>query len=357
MAVDTLFTGAAERWRQRIAERREYAVARDGNVFAAGLAQSVVARSEYDEARRLHDTLVAAHRRATLADLFPGKEEENAAGTVYAVTSRTPLAAPQPDPAAARRALCADLTLVPGIGPRTQAALHARGYRSLHDLLHHPRFRSGARAVLDSLADTDVPALIRTVKHRSSASHPLVLATAAFFRNHELVFLDIETLGLCTRPVILIGIGRLSGSDVVVTQYLVRHASEEAAAVLAAFAHLEEERAALVTFNGKAFDMPFLAGRAAYYGYPPAPAVPHYDVLHFARRSWGRSVPDCRLKTLETAFCGVRRSDDIPSAMVPEFFETYLRTGNPGPLVPVVEHNRIDVVSLARLFLLLRGGP
>ncbi len=39
--------------------------------------------------------------------------------------------------------------------------------------------------------------------------------------------------------------------------------------------------------------------------------------------------------------------------MVPEFYEAYLRTGNPGPLVPIVEHNRQDVVSLARLFALL----
>jgi hypothetical protein len=41
--------------------------------------------------------------------------------------------------------------------------------------------------------------------------------------------------------------------------------------------------------------------------------------------------------------------------MVPEFYETYLTSGNPGPLVPIVTHNRQDLVSLARLFALLRG--
>jgi hypothetical protein len=41
--------------------------------------------------------------------------------------------------------------------------------------------------------------------------------------------------------------------------------------------------------------------------------------------------------------------------MVPEFYNLYRRTGNPGPLVPVVEHNRQDLISLVRLFALLRG--
>ncbi|MGJ7027921.1 MULTISPECIES: ribonuclease H-like domain-containing protein [Methanothermobacter] len=32
---------------------------------------------------------------------------------------------------------------------------------------------------------------------------------------------------------------------------------------------------------------------------------------------------------------------------IPEYYSAYLSTGNPGPLVPVVEHNREDIVSLA----------
>ena len=43
--------------------------------------------------------------------------------------------------------------------------------------------------------------------------------------------------------------------------------------------------------------------------------------------------------------------------MVPEFYETYLHTGNPGPLVPIVEHNRKDVTSLAKLLFLFLRGP
>jgi uncharacterized protein YprB with RNaseH-like and TPR domain len=42
--------------------------------------------------------------------------------------------------------------------------------------------------------------------------------------------------------------------------------------------------------------------------------------------------------------------------MVPEFYEAFLTSGNPGPLVPIITHNRQDLVSLARLFCLLREG-
>jgi len=66
-------------------------------------------------------------------------------------------------------------------------------------------------------------------------------------------------------------------------------------------------------------------------------------------------LPSCRLGSLETAVLHITRTDDLPSAMVPEFYETYMRTGNPGPLIPIVEHNRQDIISLARLFALLRG--
>jgi uncharacterized protein YprB with RNaseH-like and TPR domain len=87
-----------------------------------------------------------------------------------------------------------------------------------------------------------------------------------------------------------------------------------------------------------------------YYGMPPPFDLLHYDLLHFSRRRWAGEVADCRLATLERHLFGVIREMDVPGALVPEFYDTYQRTGNPGPLIPVVMHNRQDVVSLALLF-------
>ncbi|MEJ2281884.1 MAG: ribonuclease H-like domain-containing protein [Candidatus Bathyarchaeota archaeon] len=40
----------------------------------------------------------------------------------------------------------------------------------------------------------------------------------------------------------------------------------------------------------------------------------------------------------------------MPGALVPQFYDTYLKTKNVGPLVAIVEHNKQDLVSLGTLF-------
>ncbi len=132
-------------------------------------------------------------------------------------------------------------------------------------------------------------------------------------------------------------------------QYLLRRIDEEPAALAGLLTHLSGRRA-FVTYNGRTFDIPYIRERLAYYGIRANLEGPHFDVLHFSRRAWRDCVPDCKLTTLERCFLGIEREDDVPSAMVPEFYESYMRTGNPGPLVPIVEHNRRDLLTLASLF-------
>ncbi|MDD1679432.1 MAG: ribonuclease H-like domain-containing protein, partial [Methanomicrobiales archaeon] len=168
-------------------------------------------------------------------------------------------------------------------------------------------------------------------------------------------FLDIETLGIFSRPIILLGLAQIQGDRVHIRQYLLRDIEEEPAALEAAFSRLTES-AAFVTFNGRSFDIPYLQERAAYYGMPFPCDVPHFDLLHFSRRRWKGECANCRLQTLERFLFGLQREMDVPSALVPEFYEAYLTTGSPGPLVPIVEHNRQDVLSLVHLFQRLREG-
>lgn len=165
------------------------------------------------------------------------------------------------------------------------------------------------------------------------------------------VFVDIETTGLAggtgTMP-FLIGIGFFDGSAFVIHQYLMRGPQEEGAA-LAAVASAVEDRDTIVSFNGKAFDLPILEtryvlGRQRF----PFPAD-HVDLLFGARRVWAPRLESCRLANLEYRVLGVIRDDDVPGALVPQIYQDYLRTGDGRYLQPVFEHNLLDVLSLVTL--------
>ncbi len=137
-------------------------------------------------------------------------------------------------------------------------------------------------------------------------------------------------------------------------QYVLRDVHEEPAALAAFLSHVEA-RSALVTFNGRTFDVPYLEQRLAYYHIRGDLQRAHFDALHFARRKWHGMMPDFRLFTLQKHLLGARETD-IPSALVPEFYETYLRTQNVGPLLAVIEHNRQDLIALAHIFSRLCEG-
>jgi tetratricopeptide (TPR) repeat protein len=55
----------------------------------------------------------------------------------------------------------------------------------------------------------------------------------------------------------------------------------------------------------------------------------------------------CALGVLEDAILGYRRTGDVPGAEIPSRYFHYARSGDARPLVPVLEHNRLDLVSLA----------
>jgi len=345
----------ASLWHQRMDAIREYEIVRDGNVFRAGLAGSCVFSSEYDKARALLGRLMARHEGVGFDALFPGQEISNEGGSCTVLESRHALPSVAVDTGRLEQEMLGDLTLVHGVGEVSERRLKARGYKTIADLAGHPKFRPAAREVLDRLTRSDPADVMDLVGSRHAKSHRFALGTAGSFAPEDYVFLDIETLGLFSRPIILFGIGTIEQGSLTVRQYLLRDICEEAAALTETAVRCGSGRSALVTFNGKAFDLPYVQDRLTYYGLGPITRIPHFDMLHFSRRRWKDQFTSCRLSVLESSILGVNRADDVPGQMVPEFYETYLRTQNCGPLVPIVDHNRQDVVSLARLFLYLLG--
>jgi hypothetical protein len=342
-------------WRSRIDETHDYSVIRNDTAFRTSFHDSWVYESQHGAAREQLAALISAHEGMGLDEIFRGSEHETYEGACYCIRSRDRLSLCDQDRRSLRELFFSDLQLVHGIGAQTEQRLKARGYRTIADLVRHQRFGKAAAETLRVLSAGEAPGIADLVARWHSSSHHRSFLTSGLYPDRDLLFIDLETLGLFSRPIVLFGLAEVQGGSLQITQFLLRGIDEELAALSAVHELLGDERV-IVSFNGKAFDVPYLLERSAFYGRPAGISNPHYDLLHIARKRWRHQVPDCRLGTLEQHLFGVRRTGDIPGAMVPEFYETYLTTGNPGPLVPIVTHNRQDLVSLARLFALLREG-
>jgi len=106
----------------------------------------------------------------------------------------------------------------------------------------------------------------------------------------------------------------------------------------------------VVTFNGKSFDWPLLETR---YRMSRKISVPtpraHLDFLHPARHLWRLRVGSVRLSELERHVLGGDRGVDLLSGLIPQMYFDYLRGGPAERLLPVLNHNQMDLRGLAAL--------
>ncbi|HHV43770.1 MAG TPA: hypothetical protein GXX57_03755 [Firmicutes bacterium] len=172
----------------------------------------------------------------------------------------------------------------------------------------------------------------------------------------RLVFFDTETTGLGRGSgtyIFLMGLGYFTPAGFKISQYFLPDYTEELAMLSALCAALEEKDI-FVSFNGKAFDLPLLETRliCQRLPQPPVPRM-HIDLLHLARRLWRGCLASCSLASLEANILGLRRIDDVPGYLIPEYYFRYLESGDAVPLVPVLKHNRLDILSMVTLLGLI----
>ncbi len=169
----------------------------------------------------------------------------------------------------------------------------------------------------------------------------------------HLLFLDVETTGLAGGTgtfAFLVGIGRFCQAGFRVTQIFMRDPAEEPAS-LAALRDLLHSPSALVTFNGKSFDIPLLNARYITNRFAtPFDSVAHLDLLPLARRLWRDRLESRALGSLEVHILGMARSqDDVPGWLIPQMYFDYLKSGDARPLAHVFYHNAMDIVAMAAL--------
>lgn len=303
-----------------------------------------MSRQETENAQKLQEQLLDNHEGDVFDDVFQGELYTTPGGSCYKIEEslKIKLKSPRKEKVIAR--ILKDIKLINGIGESKERNLNREGYETIEDLLKHPKFKDNALEFLNTLENSPLDCL----KRRCSNSHPYLLYSSSFGDMEDLLFFDIETMGLKDRPVILIGLARIKDDRVIVKQYLSTDLKDEKS-MLEGFMSDLNQNTVFVSFNGRSFDIPFIKGRNYHHGIFEDINFHHLDLLHFSRRTWGRTLPNCRLQTLEKFLFNLERYDDVPSSQVPAFYQKYLQTGNIGPLIPIVEHNRQDVITLAKI--------
>jgi len=166
------------------------------------------------------------------------------------------------------------------------------------------------------------------------------------------LFLDTETTGLAGGSgtyAFLVGLAWWEGGGLQIEQFFMRDYSEERS-LLFALAERIAVRPVLVTFNGKSFDWPLLETRYRMSRKisPPTPRA-HLDFLHPARNLWRLRLGSVRLSELERHVLGWDRGADVLSDLIPRIYLDFVRGGSPERLIPVFNHNQMDLRGLAAL--------
>lgn len=178
-----------------------------------------------------------------------------------------------------------------------------------------------------------------------------------YFKDLRIGTLDIETTGLsATRNKFILG-GLYSFDNRKFCQFFAESEAEEADALFEYFREISKLDA-VVTYNGRHFDLPFILSRYRqitgedYSGHLPYNLDlylllnGHSPVKHF--------VPNLKQKTIEN-YMGLwaDRTDEIDGGQSVELYKEYERTGSPLLAERILLHNSDDVIQLARLLKII----
>jgi len=239
-------------------------------------------------------------------------------------------------------------------------------YRSSEKTIKKPEIHSSLSALQEifkaEICAPTAPYLKITRKH--SFSFPghvnLNLLTKNVFKKplplNQCLFFDLETTGLAggagTYP-FLLGFGHFNADAFTVEQFFLPDYGRE----YYLFQHLQglfSRFSYLISFNGKSYDLPLLRNRFILNRFQMDwKRFTHIDLLHLSRRLWKDSQLSLELTAIERSYLNRIRKDDIPGSYIPEAYFTFLRSGVIHDIKKIIDHNYLDIISLAELIVII----
>ncbi|MHA1930939.1 MAG: ribonuclease H-like domain-containing protein [Promethearchaeota archaeon] len=254
-----------------------------------------------------------------------------------------------------RKNLLNNLKIVHYIGDFIENRLKGRGIKSLKDLKFlNLRYRKSANHILKLIENKDY----ETLKKNRYIDD---LDVSFCFNLEDLLFLDIETLGLYDNAMIIVGIGFFVNKKYEIHLLFARSLEEE----IAICEHLRNmilpNFKCFLTYNGKRFDIPYIANRFLYF-FDKNPMISeqdtpyeisntkfhHIDLYQICRRRFRGMFERYTLTKIEEQLLNMSRENELPSSMVPTCYKKYQK--NPkryiGLIKECIDHNYYDVYSM-----------
>lgn len=240
------------------------------------------------------------------------------------------------------------------IGENLERQLNKRGVRSLYDLKINLKYNISAHQVLNLIESKNYKSLCRN-------KNIYDLDVAFCFDIEELLFLDIETLGLYDSPIIMVGLGYFRNNNFEIHILFARDLEEE----IAMCEHLKTEilpkSKCFITYNGKSFDIPYIANRFMYF-FDENPMISneeepferfnsklhHIDLYHNCRRKYKGSFENYTLTDMELKLLNMKRENELPSGLVGLCYKKYLESPlrYVGLVKEIIDHNYWDIYSM-----------
>ncbi len=255
---------------------------------------------------------------------------------------------------ATKKKALSNLKTVYSIGENIEKNLLRRGVKTLNDLKVYKRYRKSANEIIRLIKTRDYVSLCRN-------KYIYDMDVSFCFKLKDLLFLDIETLGLYDSPVIIVGIGFFKNKKFYIREFFARDLEEE----IAIFEHLRTKILpnfkTFITYNGKSFDIPYIANRFLYY-FDENPMISdddvpyetsntkyhHIDLYHDCRRKYKGMFDKYTLTDMEEKLLKWKRDNELPSSLVGMCYKKYMDDPQRyiGLIKECIEHNYFDVYSM-----------